>query len=97
MASSELAPTFRTYSWGFVIGAAGPLLLAIEAQIELHEYVAAARAQGEYVCGLPALVPLALFFVVTPVCGLFGALFAPVIAWLATDFWSEFLNDAREP
>lgn len=97
MASAGSEATARTYFWGFVIGAAGPLMLAIKAELALQDYVEQARAQGEYVCGLPAIVPLGLFFVVTPVCGLFGALFAPVTAWLAATCWSEFLNDAKEP
>ena len=58
---------------GFVVGAIGPLLMGIGAQQGLHEYAAEGQARGELVCGMPAIVPLALLFVVTPVCGLIGA------------------------
>jgi hypothetical protein len=68
---------------GFVIGAVGPFLLGISALQGLHEYTAEAQATGEMVCGLPAIVPLALFFVVTPVCGLIGAVVATSFAALA--------------
>ena len=58
---------------GFVVGAVGPCLMGIGALQGLHEYAAEGQARGEMVCGLPAIVPLALLFVVTPVCGLIGA------------------------
>lgn len=67
---------------GFIIGGTGPFLLGISAYRGFEAYAADMEARGEFVCGLPAIVPLMLFFVVTPVCGLIGAAVGPCFAWL---------------
>ncbi|QDT56403.1 hypothetical protein Pan44_44570 [Caulifigura coniformis] len=76
---------FRVCLWGFAIGAAGPVALAIKMWHDLGAYIASVQADGHgSVCGLPAIVPIFTFVVVAPVCGLFSAAIAPGIVWLWT-------------
>ena len=66
--------------------------MAIAMWRELQVELATARANGEECCGLAALTPLVLFFVVAPVCGLFGASTAQVFVW----FWSDIGRVSRK-
>ena len=69
--------------FGFAVGAVGPLILGLKAQQGLVEYAESVRAEGHEVCGLPAIVPMGLLFVATPVCGLIGAVVASGFVSLA--------------
>jgi hypothetical protein len=87
MGVSNAAPSWslRACLWGFVIGAAGPVGLGIKLWHDFDAYAASVKADGhEAVCGLPLLLPLMLFVVVAPVCGLIGAAITPGIVWLWT-------------
>jgi hypothetical protein len=69
--------------FGFAVGAVGPLILGLKAQQGLVEYAESVRAEGLEVCGLPAIIPMGLLFVATPVCGLIGAVIATGLASVA--------------
>jgi hypothetical protein len=69
---------------GFLLGAAIPGALSVSAWRGLEAYYAS-FPPGEFVCGTPAIVPMALTFVVTPFAGLIGATVGSAIGSFNSD------------